>query len=187
MESVVTGKNFVALDYYPQDSERYFRDIDKLKYQQMPSMTTDLDEFIANVDSAVRGFSQIDFDGLSSSIKKALNKFSHALDDADLQRVSASFSEACNGVSKLVNGQEVKNILSDVGAVARRFNLRFDGVADDFSGALAGIREILGDDSSFKYNLETSLVQLERMLRSLHECLDFLERNPNAIFAGKDL
>jgi paraquat-inducible protein B len=187
LESVVTGKSFVALDYYPQDNERYFRDIDKLKYQQMPSMRTDLDEFIASVDSAVKNLSQIDFAELSESLKKTLIKFRRAIDDADLIHMSKSFSESCNSVSKLINSEGVKNITNGIETAVKKFNFKFDGMADNFSETFESIRSLISGDSPFRWHLENSLLQLERMLCSLREFLDFLERNPNAIFAGKCL
>jgi paraquat-inducible protein B len=187
LESIVTGKNFVALDYYPGENERYFKEIDGLKYQQMPTMRTDFDEFIANVDSTVKSISQINFSEISECIALFLNKFQSVLDQLDLRRMSIAFSESCENLSEILRDAKVKNIVHGLETAIGKFNFRFDGVVDEISGAFSGLRTMLGGDSSFRRSLEGNLLQLERMLRSLREFLDFLERNPNAIFTGKHL
>lgn len=187
LESVVTGKNFVAIDYYPQSSERYFKDIDGLKYQQMPSMTMDLDEFLASVDSVMKNLSKLDLESITDNLNSTLRKVTQALDDFNFKRVGDSFAESCENVSKIMRDEKVYKILDAVCIAFNKFNNRFDGTMDDVSGAMNGISSMLKSGTYFRENLENSLLQFEKMLRSIREFFDFLERNPNAILAGKSL
>jgi paraquat-inducible protein B len=187
LESIVTGKSYVALDYYPQDDERYFKDIDGLKYQQMPSMKTDFDEFISNVDSVMKSISQFDFGEVGENLNLVLARLRRALDNLDLKRISTAFSESCESFSDLLREGRARDILREIEVAVAKFNLKFDGVIDEISGAFSGIRTMFENGSPFRWLLENNLIQFERMLRSLREFLDFLERNPNAIFAGKQL
>jgi paraquat-inducible protein B len=187
LDSVVTGKSFVALDYYPRDDERYFKDIDGLKYQQMPSMRTDFDEFIANIDSIVKNVMQVDFGEISDNFNAFLADLRNAIRGMDLRRVGTSFSESCENLSKFLRNGALENVFRKIGGVVDKFDARFDGVVDEISGAFANIRKMFNDSSPFVEYLRANLLQLERMLRSLRELLDFLERNPNAILTGKHL
>jgi paraquat-inducible protein B len=187
MESVVTGKFFVSLDYYPLDNERYFRDIDRLECQQIPSLATDLDGFLAGIDSVVKSLSQVDFGEVCTNLNVALFSFRHALDDLDTKRIGTSFAEACESFNGLIGSKNVRNFIHGADVAIGKFNAKFDGVADEILGAFSGIRTLLDDQSPFRQKVEGCLLQLERAMRSVHEFLDFLERNPNAIFAGKCL
>ncbi|MDR0595231.1 MAG: MlaD family protein [Puniceicoccales bacterium] len=187
LESIVTGKNFIAIDYYPKDDERFFKDIDGLKYQQMPSMRTVLDEFIGNVDTVVKNIAQIDFSGIGWNVNSFLIKLCEAFEGLNLSRISAAFSESCESLNKVLCDGKVENTLNEIGEVVSKFNLKFDGILDGVSESFGGIRDVFSSDSSFRQRIEETLVQFESALRSLREFLDFLERNPNAIFAGKQL
>jgi paraquat-inducible protein B len=51
--------------------------------------------------------------------------------------------------------------------------------------AMDAISDVLAFDSSTRQSIDNSLQQLSNALRSLRVFLDFLERNPNALVAGK--
>ncbi|MDR2720875.1 MAG: MlaD family protein [Puniceicoccales bacterium] len=187
LDSFVTGKSFVALDYYPNDNERYFKDTDGLKYQQMPSMMTDFDEFISNVNSIVKNFMQIDFGEIGSNFNAFLADLRSTLNDLDLEHMSTAFSRSCENFSKLLSSDKIENILQKVGMVVDKLNLRFDGIIDEIFETFSNVRKMFDDNSPFMEYLKADLLQFERMLRALREFLEFLERNPNAILAGKHL
>jgi paraquat-inducible protein B len=187
LDSVVTGKSFVALDYYPNDDERYFKDIDGLKYQQMPSMRTDFDEFIANVDSIVKNVMKIDFGEIGSSLNAFLIDLRNALNDLDLKHMSQAFLRGCEDFGKFWRNDKIESILQQVEVVVDKLNLRLDGVIDEISGTFSNIRKMFDENSPFMEYFKTNLSQFERMLRALREFLEFIERNPNAILTGKHL
>ncbi|MDR2435714.1 MAG: MlaD family protein [Puniceicoccales bacterium] len=187
LDSVVTGKSFVALDYYPNDDERYFKDIDGLKYQQMPSMRTDFDEFIANVDSIVKNLMEINFGEIGSSFSAFLADLRGVLSDLDLKQMSLAFSRSCEDFGRFWNNGKIENILQRVETVVGKLDLRFDGVIDEISGTFSNIRKMFDENSPFMEYFRANLSQFERVLRALREFLEFIERNPNAILTGKYL
>ncbi|MDR0715396.1 MAG: hypothetical protein LBF25_01255, partial [Puniceicoccales bacterium] len=187
LESIVTGKNFIAIDYYPKDDERFFKDIDGLKYQQMPSMRTVFDEFIANVDTVIKNVAQVDFSEIGWNVNSFLVKLHEAFEGLNLGRMSVAFSESCESFNKILRDCKVENIINEIGEIVSKFNLKLDGILGEISGSFGSIRDMFSSDSSFRQRIEETLVQFESALRSLREFFDFLERNPNAIFAGKQL
>jgi paraquat-inducible protein B len=139
MESILTGKLFVGLDYYKNHQARFSREVD-LKYQQMPSVATDLDEIMASFDAIMKKISKVDFEKISKGVISTLN-----------------------GITEKV----------------RSFNF------DAMNRAMDAIGDVLAFDSNTRQGIDNSLNQLSRMLRDLRVFLGYLERNPNALVAGK--
>lgn len=187
LDSVVTGKKFVSIDYYPHDTERLYKDIDGLKFQQMPSMATDFDEFMAGLDSIMRNIAKLDLAGIGNNINSVLSKLSRELDDLDMYKVTQAFIGVCNRISALVSDERIGQVLEAIRNVACRFDDRMDRSMDNFDRTMESLSDFLRSDSYFRENLERSLAQLEWTLRSIREFFDFLERNPNSILAGKKL
>lgn len=187
LDSLVTGKKFVSIDYYPYDNERFFKYIDGLQFQQMPSMRTDLDELLAGLDSIMQNLAKLDLESIGSNIDSVLVKLSRGLDDVDFYKLNKSFIEACNNFSDLVKDEKIKKILGSVDNITTKFDQRMDHSMDNLDKMMEWLSDFIRSDSCFRENLENVLVQLERMLRSIREFFDLLERNPNSIFAGKAL
>lgn len=185
MDSVVTGKKFVSIDYYSHDSERFFKDIDGLKYQQMPSMSTGLDEFLAGVDTVMQNISKLDLGAISENIDEVLVKLSHGLDEIDFHQLNRSFIDACDGFSGFLGDEKVKQILETIHHIAYRVDQRLDKTMDNLDHTMEQVSDFVRSDSNFRENLEDSLLQFGRTLRSIREFFDLLERVPNSVLAGK--
>ncbi|MDR1595945.1 MAG: MlaD family protein [Puniceicoccales bacterium] len=140
MESILTGKLYVGLDYYRMEQERFSRDINLRKYQQMPTVATNLDEFMANFGSIMKKIANVEFEKISGQIIDLLDTI----------------------------GVKVKSL--SFGSVNR---------------AMESIADVLAFDSSTRRSLDVSLQQFSKMLNSLRILLEYLERNPNSIVAGK--
>jgi paraquat-inducible protein B len=142
MESIITGKLYVGLDYYKNEQSRFSRDVNLSKYQQMPSVATELDEFMATFDAIMKKISKIEFEKIS---------------------------------------RKIISVLDGVGEKVKSFNF------DSMNKAMDAIASVLAFDSGTRQSLDNSLQQFAKMLRSLRTLLDFLERNPNSLVAGKAL
>jgi paraquat-inducible protein B len=142
MESIVTGKLYVGLDYYKNEQSRFSRDINLEKYQQMPSVATELDEFMATFDAIMKKMSKIEFEKIS---------------------------------------KKITTVLDSVNVKVQSFNF------NSLNNAMDAISNVLAFDSSTRQSIDNALQQFTKMLRSLRAFLDYLERNPNSIVAGKAL
>jgi paraquat-inducible protein B len=142
MESILTGKLFVGLDYYKKEQERFSRDITLGKYQQMPSVATELDELMASFDIIMKKLSKMEWEKISNILVSVL--------------------EGLKNVGKGLNFMSVQR-------------------------AMDAISNVLAPDSGTRQSVDDSLQQLSKMLRSLRVLFEYLERNPNALIAGKAL
>jgi paraquat-inducible protein B len=140
MESLLTGKLYVGLDYYQNHQARFSREVNLHKYRQMPSVPTELDEFMASFDTIVKKISKVEFERISSKIV---------------------------------------TLLDDIDRKVKKFDSR------SMNKAMNAIAGVLAPDSNMVQSIDNSLRQFAGTLRSLRVFLDFLERNPNALVAGK--
>jgi paraquat-inducible protein B len=142
MESLLTGKLYVGLDYYKVEQERFSRDINLLKYQQMPSVATNLDEFMTSFDAIMKKIAKVEFEKISTQIIILLDTI----------------------------GEKVRSL--SFGSMNR---------------AMESIADVLAFDSGTRRSLDISLQQFSKMINSLRILLEYLERNPNSLVAGKAL
>ncbi|MDR1433125.1 MAG: MlaD family protein [Puniceicoccales bacterium] len=142
MESILTGRLYVGLDYYKVDQERFSRDINLRGYQQMPSVATELDEFMASFDS----------------IMKKLSKF-------EFEKISARLIAMLDAVKDKVRDLNFKSV----------------------NKAMEAIADMLAFDSGTRRSLDISLQQFSKALHALRILAEYIERNPNALVAGRAL
>jgi paraquat-inducible protein B len=72
-ESFLTGKLYVDLNYYDGARRRFSCDVDMKRYLRMPSVSTELDEFIASFDTTMKKLSKIDFEKISQKTVSLLD------------------------------------------------------------------------------------------------------------------
>lgn len=142
MESIVTGKLYVGLDYIKNDQIRHMQDISMPQMRQMPTVATNLDEFMASFDAVMKRLSRVEFEKISKKIISVLDNVNKKIDNVD-----------------------------------------FSSIND----AMSAISDVLAFDSDTRKSLDNCLRQCVKTLRSLRVLLDYIERNPNALVAGKAL
>ncbi|MDR1401591.1 MAG: MlaD family protein [Puniceicoccales bacterium] len=98
MESILTGKLYVGLDYYKNKHERVFKDINLKKYKNMPSVATDLDEFMASFDVIMKKLSKIEFEKISHKITTLLDGLSSKITDLNF----SSFNKAMESIADVL-------------------------------------------------------------------------------------
>jgi paraquat-inducible protein B len=140
VESILTGKLYVGLDYYRSEQPRFFKNVNLKKYQRMPSVATELDEFMASFDAIMKRLSKFDFETISHKATSLMDELRDKVKDFKFTSMNR---------------------------------------------AMDAISDVLAFDSSTRQSMDNSLQQLSSALRSLRVFLDFLERNPNALVAGK--
>ena len=141
-ESILTGKLYIGINYFPQTQPRSFKPINFSKYQQMPAVATSMDEFLANMDIIIKKISKADFPKLT---------------------------------------QRAILLIDTLNAKVRNFN--FSKVNE----AMESLSNFFKFDSGTRQSLDDALTQFTQACRSVRLFLEYLERNPNALIAGKEL
>lgn len=143
MESILTGKLYIGLDYFPEKNR--LMPISSLIANiciQMPTVPTELEELKNSINTIANRLAKIDIEGIMSKVSDLIDSTNKKVDSIDFEMVNY---------------------------------------------AMASIADVLSFDSSTRQSLDKFLQQGSKMMRSLRVFLDYLERNPNAIIAGKAL
>ena len=119
-----------------------------------------------------------------------------------LEQLGTSLNNASNSISNLVNGDQVKRALASVHdsfdqltATLKSLNPAIGDLKptlDQAKAALtnlqrstAELNQILKPDSSLRYQLDSSLSEINAAAASIQQLSDFLQRHPNSVLFGR--
>lgn len=172
MGSLLTGKVYVKLDFFPEASPQA---IDYTgPYPALPTTRTPVERLTANLESILR-----------------------RLDKLPIESIGANVQETITGVNRLVNGPELQASLANLNrtlAELQQFSARLNqdtgpGIDDSLAqirATLAELQHALSGDSALQQDLRKTLTELGSAARALRELVDLLERQPNALIFGKE-
>jgi paraquat-inducible protein B len=179
--SLITGKLYVDLDYYP-DKPAVFKRFDP-DTPEIPTIPSELEEIRATVGEFIKELRKLP---LSELVEK--------------------LASAASGVDKLVNKPELDHAIDELdGALTEahgmlaKLNARVDPLADSAEGALeeartalkqveaavADVKSLIEPGSPLQYQLIAALQELERAARSVRVLADGLSQQPDSIIFGK--
>ena len=179
--SLITGKLYIDLDYYP-DKPAVFKRFDP-DTPEIPTISTELEE-----------------------IRATAGEFIKELRRLPLSELFEKLASAVRGVDKLVNKpeldraiDELQGALSEARGTLTKLNARVDPLADSAVGALEEVRTALQQvdaavvdvgslvepGSPLQYQLIAALQELERAARSVRVLADGISQQPDSIIFGK--
>jgi paraquat-inducible protein B len=204
MESFVTGKLFVELDYYRPNKVRFYVK-NKTNFSQIPTVASEIEKFISGADNIIKQFSKVDLKTISKRLVSILSNVDDQLQGSNLREVIHNLSNAAMSVQNFFNSDKMQGLIErfstamvDVraflGALSQAVE-RFEGsvgmvmvdigqASRKFSDTCEHVSELIGPHSDFRENAKECLRQATKMLRLLRCFLDLLNRTPNALFAG---
>jgi paraquat-inducible protein B len=119
-----------------------------------------------------------------------------------LEQLGTSLNKASDSLSALLNGDQVKSALTSVHesfdqltATLKNLNPAVGDLKptlDQAKGALSNLQrstaelnQLLKPDSSLRYQLDSSLSEINAAAASIQQLSDFLQRHPNSILFGR--
>jgi paraquat-inducible protein B len=197
-ESFVTGVLYVGLDFVPNAPVPLFHQL-KPEYHEIPTLPSDIQQLLANL-------AQVDVRSLSEKLNGILGRLDTILDQLNVSAINAGVTNLLGAANRLLQTPDLTNsfvslrqTLDQAGALVKRVDCRVDPLADSITNTLfdaqktlvdmrVGIRnvsDLLGPDSAFRPNLNQALEELSHASHAVAELAELLERNPNALLAGK--
>jgi paraquat-inducible protein B len=206
MESFVTGKLFVELDYYRPSKLRFYGK-NRTNFPQIPTIASEVEKFIASADHVLKQFGQIDFKNISARLVSILSNLDEQLQDSNFKEMIHDVSKAATSIQNFFHPDnmrvlierfsavisDMQRFLSNVFTVVDQFGINF-GIAvggifqasEQFRDTCGHISELIGPQSDFKESSKNFLLQATKAIQSLRYFLDLLNKTPNAVFAGID-
>jgi paraquat-inducible protein B len=197
-ESLVTGVLYVSLDMVPEAPPPVFHQL-RPEYSETPTIPSQVQQLLANLE-------HFDLPGISTKLTAVLARLDTSLGDLDLPQINAGVTNLLGAANHLLTTPDLTNsivaarrTLENAQVLLARIDGRVDPLADNLTNTLfeaqktlAGVRrgaqnfsDLLGPDSSFGSDLTQALEQLGNAGRAVADLVEFLQRNPNALLAGR--
>src|SRR5208337_647505 len=173
MQSFITGKLMIELDYYP-GTPVILKNVNK-EYIEIPTIpgTTELLE--KHLTSALAG---IDRFANNPDLAVSIRALKETLQDA---------RKLVNRVDRQVDplAQDTKKTVKDFGKLARDLDARVGELAPSLEKTLSAMRGVISDDAPLIVELENTLQAISAASRSFRQMADYLEQHPEALIRGK--
>jgi paraquat-inducible protein B len=190
-ESFVTGLLYVALDLRPDSPLNLVQD-KAMRYQEIPTLPTPLEEVQAKASEIITRLEELDFRRLVDSTTEAIEgvgelvrspKLRAAVDSLD--GTVARLDDAAASVQRLADGLErrLDPLSTDLRTASRSAGEALRGA----EATLASVRALLEPGSPITHQLEKTLTDVSAAARAVRTLAEYLERNPSALLRGKDV
>ncbi|WP_454060961.1 MlaD family protein [Candidatus Nitrospira salsa] len=201
MQSLVTGKLLVQLDFFPHSPIKLHTGLDD-PFPEFPTISSSLSllahkledlpvqDLVATSLRAIQGLDQLlnspDLKGLvaeSRILVKDLRDLTQVM-NRDLMPVMTGLDDTIRDTQRLV-----RNIDSQIQPLTGSFQEVAESARSSLiqtQETLSAIRGVAGKDSAFSYQLTSTLKELKAAARSIRTFADYLEQHPEALLRGKD-
>jgi paraquat-inducible protein B len=197
-ESLVTGVLYISVDFVPTAPAPVFHQL-KPEYLEMPTLPSDIQQLLANL-------AHIDVRGLSDKLNGLLTRVDTSLSELNVAEINAGITNLLGSANRVITTPDLTNsftalrqTLAQAGSLMTHVDCRVDPLADGITKTLADAQKTLGDvrvavgnvsdllgpDSALRPDLIQALEQVSDAGRSVSDLAELLERNPNALLAGK--
>jgi len=201
-ESLISGQLFIALDFYKDAAPVVLHEESNSGVFEIPPQPSDIEAILANLTKAIGNLGSIDFAALAKDVQTLLVSARNGIDSMHLEQLGTSLNNASNSISNLFNGDQVKRVLASVHdsfdqltATLKSLNPAIGDLKPTLDQARAALtnlqrstaelNQILKPDSSLRYQLDSSLSEINAAAASIQQLSDFLQRHPNSVLFGR--
>ena|SRR5271167_777934 len=201
-ESLISGQLFIALDFYKDATPIVLHEEPNSDVFEIPPQPSDIEAILTNVTKAIGNLGSIDFAALAKDVQSLVASARNGIDSMHLEQLGTSLNKASDSISTLFNGDQVKRALTSVHesfdqltATLKSLNPAIGDLKptiDQAKGAFTNLQkgtaelsQMLKPDSSLRYQLDSSLSEINAAAASIQQLSDFLQRHPNSVLFGR--
>jgi paraquat-inducible protein B len=198
-ESLISGQLFVSVDFIKDAAPFTYHDNPSDNALEIPVQPSDIEAIVTNLTKAISNLGNVDFLAISKDLQALIVSAKNGVDSLDLAGIGDS-------VNKLVNGPELKGALTSVKTAFDQLDVTLKKLQDELEPISANLNptleeakktmaqledatrnldKMLSSNSSFRYQLDSTLSQIGSAADALQRLSEFLERNPNSILFGR--
>lgn len=177
MESLLTGKLCIALDFHP-DKPSKFVGIEK-NYLEIPTIPSNIEE----LSRKVKRLEEMPIEDLVNSALRAIEGIDRVVNSSELSGSISSLYRTLDDLRKLIG-----NVDGEIAAIASSFrdtSKSAQVTLEQIEKTIANIENAAGKDSPFFYEVTKALEDLSKAARSIRAMADYLQRHPEALIRGK--
>ena len=206
VQSVVTGKLLVALDFHP-DAPLNFRSHLETP-EEMPTIPSALEVIAETFGKLVNKLQELPLDEIIEKGVSTLDGIDQLVNAPDTMESIENLNQSLKDIQKLVKdvnkhvdplATSIEGTFQDAGKLVRNIDEQIDPIALDIDAALdsahaafaqaeqtlATVEKNLTEKSPLRREIITTLESLSAAARSLQVLADFLQRHPEALIKGK--
>ena len=201
-ESLISGQLFIALDFYKDASPPQMHQESDQDIYEIPPQPSDIEAILADLTKAIGNIGSVDFASLAKELEGVLKSAHDAIESMHLDQLGISLDKAASSISNLANGDQVKTTLASVRESFDQLTVTLKNLnpaigdlkpaVDQAKVALTNLQkstaqldQLLKPDSSFRYQLDSSLSEISTAAAAIQQLADFLQRHPNSLLFGR--
>lgn len=188
MESIVTGRKYVALAVMPNEPIVLIGDTVS-GYIELPTVRTGIEGLDQEIQNAVRRFAQLDIDTALVAFTSAMRAVQHLVDtelDRSANRLPATLAQL-DSTLRAIRRLAVR-LDSNVVPLREELTVAVQSAAaasTELRTTLVGLQAAAGPGSPLFVRLEEALTRLASASYAVETLMEYLARNPSAPLRGK--
>lgn len=203
----ITGMRYVEMDYFGGDNKLEpppeMLAPDAIGFASVPSTMTNIVDTVA---TSLEKIAEVDFGGIGRSLEKNLNDLNTILGDPALKRsidrvekITANVEVTTKALSENLTGEDLRGVLkrlnsnldslsSVTSAMEKTLkNSNADEVIRKFGATADSVRTLSDNLNQTRRDFSWTLRQMNALMSSMSELVDYLRSDPNSLLRGKNL
>lgn len=183
LQSFLTGKHFIELDYFPEEPAVFW--VSNPPYPEIPTVYSDYEKMWIAIKDTFERISKIDFISIGDHIKSVAKKFDIKLDELNFKEINDKLIAAMESLRSMSSNidKHVDPLSSDLKQTLEHASQAFE----ELKKAATSADNLMSPDAPYGGQLNTTLEEISKAARSIRNLSDFLERNPNALLTGRKI
>jgi paraquat-inducible protein B len=198
-ESLISGQLYMALDFIKDPAPFTYHDNPSDYALEIPVQPSDIEAIVSNLTKAISNLGNVDFLAISKDLQSLILSAKDGIDSLKLAEVGDSLNHLVNGPELKGALTSVKDAFDQMDVTLKKFQNELDPITANLNPTLEEAKKtmaqledatrqldrMLSSNSSFRYQLDSTLSQIGSAADALQRLSEFLERNPNSILFGR--
>ena len=198
-ESLISGQLYMSLDFVKDPAPFTYHDNPSDYALEIPVQPSDIEAIVSNLTKAISNLGNVDFLAISKDLQSLILSAKDGIDSLKLAEVGDSLNHLVNGPELKGALTSVKDAFDQMDVTLKKFQSELDPITANLNPTLEEAKKtmaqledathqldrMLSSNSSFRYQLDSTLSQIGSAADALQRLSEFLERNPNSILFGR--
>jgi paraquat-inducible protein B len=198
-ESLISGQLYMSLDFVKDPAPFTYHDNPSDYALEIPVQPSDIEAIVSNLTKAISNLGNVDFLAISKDLQSLIISAKDGIDSLKLAEVGDSLNHLVNGPELKGALTSVKDAFDQMDVTLKKFQSELDPITANLNPTLEEAKKtmaqledatrqldrMLSSNSSFRYQLDSTLSQIGSAADALQRLSEFLERNPNSILFGR--
>ncbi len=183
LQSFLTGKYFIELNYFPDEPAVFLGN--SPPYIEIPTVLSSYEKMWIAIKDTFQKISEIDFKDLTDHIKSVAQKLDGKLDELNFKEINDKLISAMESFRNMSSNidKHIDPLSTDLKQTLSNASKAFESLKQ----AATSVNNLVSPDAPYGGQLNSTLEEISKASHSIRSLADFLERNPNALLTGRKM